>query len=404
MKKLYYNFGLVDVIGRQYIPNSYLETENGKFSRVGLMSELTEAEKFGAVDLGGKTVMPGMFNVHVHALSTPIHAPASLNHEDPAKFALRGLSHLQQHLKSGVTFVRDMNGRKQAEMGLRDAIREGIVLGPHYIVCRQCLCMTGGHGSNTGRECDGPVDCKKAAREQIKHGADFVKIMATGGVMSPGMNEDATQLDQDEMAAAIYEAHKAGKKTATHAHGATGIKNAVRAGIDSVEHGSYLDDEGIELMLERGTALVPTLSVDYFVFKYGKERGVAQYALDKAARAHEASVESFYKAFKAGVLIGVGTDAGTPFNPHFATYMEFVSMVEVGLSPMDALVAGTINSAKIADVDSWTGSISCGKSADFIVLEKNPIEDIWALKNVEQVYLGGTLVILPNVEYLPHLE
>ena len=404
MKKLFYHFDLIDVIGRQVISDSFLETEDGRFTRIGLTSELTEEEKRSGTDLGGKTVMPGMFNIHAHALSTPIHAPASLNYEDQSKFALRGLTHLQQHLKSGVTFVRDMNGRKQAEMGLRDAIREGIVLGPHYQVCRQCLCMTGGHGSNTGRECDGPVECKKAAREQLKYGADFIKIMATGGVMSPGMSEDDTQLDEEEMAAAIYEAHKAGKKTATHAHGATGIKNAVRAGIDSVEHGSYLDDEGIDLMLERGTALVPTLSVDYFVFKYGEERGVAKYAMEKAKRAHEASVKSFLKAWKAGILIGVGTDAGTPFNPHFATYMEFVSMAELGLPTMDVLAAGTINSAKIAGVDDWTGSITVGKAADFIVLERSPVEDIWALKNVEQVYLGGSLVVLPNVEYLPHLD
>lgn len=402
--QLYYNFNLIDVVEKQYKRDCFLTVEDGKFAAVGSAAALTPEQKHQGIDLGGRTIMPGMFNIHAHALSTPINAPASLNWEDPAKFSIRGLVHLWQHLKSGVTFVRDMNGRKQAEMGLRDAIREGIVLGPDYIVCRQCLCMTGGHGSNTGRECDGPVDCKKAAREQIKHGADFVKIMATGGVMSPGMDEDATQLDQDEMAAAICEAHKAGKKTATHAHGATGIKNAVRAGIDSVEHGSYLDDEGIDLMLERGTALVPTLAVDYFVFKYGAQRGVAQYALDKAHRAHDAQIQGFLKAWKAGVLVGVGTDAGTPFNPHYATYMELVCMVELGLDPMDVIAAGTINSAKIVGVEQTSGSITPGKKADFIVLSRNPLEDIWALKQVDEVYKDGRLVVLPDVEYLPHLD
>lgn len=378
--------------------------EGENIVEIGSGDKLTEEQKHKGINLQGKTVMPGMFNIHAHALSTPIANPASLNWEEPAKFAIRGLIHLQQHLKSGVTFVRDMNGRKQVETGLRDAIREKIALGPDYYVAGQCLTMTGGHGSNTGRECDGPIDCKKAAREQLKRGVDFIKIMATGGVMSPGMNEDETQLDEDEMAAAIAEAHKVGKKTAVHAHGASGIKNAVRAGIDSVEHGSYLDDECIELMLERNTALVPTLSVDYYLFKYGSERGVPSYAMEKAKRAHEAQIEGFLKAWDAGILIGVGTDAGTPFNPHYGTYMEFVSMVELGIRPIDALVAGTINSAKIVGVDEWCGSLTVGKKANFIVLEENPMDNIWALKNVDQVYKDGQLVLIPDIEYLPHLE
>ncbi|CCQ96957.1 Amidohydrolase [[Clostridium] ultunense Esp] len=402
--KLFYNLGLIDVIKKEYIDNSYMIVEGENIVEIGSGDKLTEEQKHKGINLQGKTVMPGMFNIHAHALSTPIANPASLNWEEPAKFAIRGLIHLQQHLKSGVTFVRDMNGRKQVETGLRDAIREKIALGPDYYVAGQCLTMTGGHGSNTGRECDGPIDCKKAAREQLKRGADFIKIMATGGVMSPGMNEDETQLDEDEMAAAIAEAHKVGKKTAVHAHGASGIKNAVRAGIDSVEHGSYLDDECIELMLERNTALVPTLSVDYYLFKYGSERGVPSYAMEKAKRAHEAQIEGFLKAWDAGILIGVGTDAGTPFNPHYGTYMEFVSMVELGIRPIDALVAGTINSAKIVGVDEWCGSLTVGKKANFIVLEENPMDNIWALKNVDQVYKDGQLVLIPDIEYLPHLE
>lgn len=402
--KLFYNFGLIDVIKKEYIDNSYMIVEGENIVEIGSGDKLTEEQKHKGINLQSKTVMPGMFNIHAHALSTPIANPASLNWEEPAKFAIRGLIHLQQHLKSGVTFVRDMNGRKQVETGLRDAIREKIALGPDYYVAGQCLTMTGGHGSNTGRECDGPIDCKKAAREQLKRGVDFIKIMATGGVMSPGMNEDETQLDEDEMAAAIAEAHKVGKKTAVHAHGASGIKNAVRAGIDSVEHGSYLDDECIELMLERNTALVPTLSVDYYLFKYGSERGVPSYAMEKAKRAHEAQIEGFLKAWDAGILIGVGTDAGTPFNPHYGTYMEFVSMVELGIRPIDALVAGTINSAKIVGVDEWCGSLTVGKKANFIVLEENPMDNIWALKNVDQVYKDGQLVLIPDIEYLPHLE
>jgi len=367
-----------------------MTVENGLIKEIGSMT--AESVMQSGIDLKGSVVMPGMFNLHIHALSTPIANPASLNSEDPSKIAMRGFRHLQQHLKSGVTFVRDMNGRRQVEVGLRDAIRDGIVIGPEYYVAGQCLTMTGGHGSNTGRECDGPVDCMKAAREQLKRGVDFVKLMATGGVMSPGMNEDESQLEEDEMAAAIREAHKAGKKTAVHAHGATGIKNAVRAGIDSVEHGSYIDDECIEMMLRRNTAYVHTLAVDYFLFKDGNERNVAKYAVEKAKRAHEHHVKGFLKAWNAGVLIGTGTDAGTPYNPHYGTYMELVLMAELGLDPMDVIAAGTINSAKIAGVDEWCGSLSIGKKANFIVLENNPLKNMHCLKDVKEVYLNGRLV------------
>ncbi len=386
----FYNFNLIDVIKKQFVPSCYMTVENGLIKEIGSMT--AESVMQSGIDLKGSVVMPGMFNLHIHALSTPIANPASLNSEDPSKIAMRGFRHLQQHLKSGVTFVRDMNGRRQVEVGLRDAIRDGIVIGPEYYVAGQCLTMTGGHGSNTGRECDGSVDCMKAAREQLKRGVDFVKLMATGGVMSPGMNEDESQLEEDEMAAAIREAHKAGKKTAVHAHGATGIKNAVRAGIDSVEHGSYIDDECIEMMLRRNTAYVPTLAVDYFLFKDGNERNVAKYAVEKAKRAHEHHVKGFLKAWNAGVLIGTGTDAGTPYNPHYGTYMELVLMAELGLDPMDVIAAGTINSAKIAGVDEWCGSLSIGKKANFIVLENNPLKNIHFLKDVKEVYLNGRLV------------
>ncbi len=386
----FYNFNLIDVIKKQFVPSCYMTVENGLIKEIGSMT--AESVMQSGIDLKGSVVMPGMFNLHIHALSTPIANPASLNSEDPSKIAMRGFRHLQQHLKSGVTFVRDMNGRRQVEVGLRDAIRDGIVIGPEYYVAGQCLTMTGGHGSNTGRECDGPVDCMKAAREQLKRGVDFVKLMATGGVMSPGMNEDESQLEEDEMAAAIREAHKAGKKTAVHAHGATGIKNAVRAGIDSVEHGSYIDDECIEMMLRRNTAYVHTLAVDYFLFKDGNERNVAKYAVEKAKRAHEHHVKGFLKAWNAGVLIGTGTDAGTPYNPHYGTYMELVLMAELGLDPMDVIAAGTINSAKIAGVDEWCGSLSIGKKANFIVLENNPLKNMHCLKDVKEVYLNGRLV------------
>ena len=393
------HFSLVDVIGKRYVEDCYMTVDGGLIQAVGPAAQLSAEQKRDAVDLTGKTIMPGMFNCHIHALSTPIAAPESLNWETSGMFALRGLRHLQQHLQSGVTFVRDMNGRKLAEVDLKNALKAGLFAGPNYYIARQCLCMTGGHGCNTGRECDGPVDCMKAAREQIKGGADFVKIMATGGVNSDTRPE-FSQLNLEEMTAAITEAHRAGKKTATHAHGKAGIKTAVLAGIDSVEHGSYIDDECIELMLQRGTALCPTLSTHYFTMKFGTEAGIAPWKVEKGMQAAEAQHIGLEKAWKAGVPVTIGTDAGTPYNPHWGTYMEFVLFVEdMGFDPMDTLAAGTIRSAQVCGVDDWTGSITPGKHADFIVLKENPVQNIRTLGEVEQVYKDGVLVSLPKIDH-----
>ncbi len=369
----YINFSLIDVVGKKCVENSFMTVDNGLIKDVGLAAALTPKQKLGAVDLSGKTVMPGMF-------------------------ALRGLRHLQQHLASGVTFVRDMNGRKLAEVDLKNALKLGLFQGPNMQICRQCLCMTGGHGCNTGRECDGPEDCRKAAREQIKGGADFVKIMATGGVNSDTRPE-FSQLDLEEMKAAITEAHRAGKKTATHAHGKAGVKTAVLAGIDSVEHGSYIDDECIELMLERGTALCPTLSTHYFTEKFGVAAGIAAWKVEKSKQAAAAQHIGLEKAWKAGIPITIGTDAGTPYNPHWGTYMEFVLFVEdMGFDPMETLFCGTLRSAQICGVDSWTGSITPGKHADFLVLNENPLKNIRTLGEVAQVYKDGALVSLPPID------
>ena len=393
------HFSLVDVIGKRYVEDCYMTVDGGLIQAVGPAAQLSAEQKRDAVDLTGKTIMPGMFNCHIHALSTPIAAPESLNWETSGMFALRGLRHLQQHLQSGVTFVRDMNGRKLAEVDLKNALKAGLFAGPNYYIARQCLCMTGGHGCNTGRECDGPVDCMKAAREQIKGGADFVKIMATGGVNSDTRPE-FSQLNLEEMTAAITEAHRAGKKTATHAHGKAGIKTAVLAGIDSVEHGSYIDDECIELMLQRGTALCPTLSTHYFTMKFGTEAGIAPWKVEKGMQAAEAQHIGLEKAWKAGVPVTIGTDAGTPYNPHWGTYMEFVLFVEdMGFDPMDTLAAGTIRSAQVCGMDDWTGSITPGKHADFIVLKENPVQNIRTLGEVEQVYKDGVLVSLPKIDH-----
>lgn len=396
-EQIFYNVTYLDVIKEQIVPDACFFISDGKFRKIGKNDELSREQKEKAINLEGFFVSPGLFNIHVHALSTPIADPASLNFEAPAKIGLRGYAHLLELLGSGVTFVRDMNGRKQAEVELRDAIKEGILIGPHYQVCRQCLTMTGGHGSNTGFECDGEQECAKAARIQIKYGADFIKIIGTGGINSPG-SEKNSELSEGEMRAAIDVAHKAGLKTAVHAHGSEGILNAVRAGIDSVEHGTYLNEDIVDLMLQKGTALVPTLSVSNVLLS-GKVdiSKVAKEKIEKSKRARDSHIRSFLMAWEAGVLIGLGNDAGTPLNPHTDTWREFKEMVDLGCDPFKVMKVGTIQSAMIAGVDDKLGSIEEGKEADFVLFKNNPLEDMTRMKDPHATYLGGKKFVKPDL-------
>lgn len=217
--------------------------------------------------------------------------------------------------------------------------------------------------------------------------------MATGGVTTPGVEPGSPQLSMEEMKAAVEEAHKAGKKTASHAQGTQGIKNAILAGIDSIEHGIYLDDEAIELMIKNDVYLVPTLVAPYFIVEYGTEAGIPQYAVDKAKAVMDTHRESFAKAYKAGVKIAMGTDAGTPFNFHDGAPHELILMVKSGMSPMDAIVSSTKGSADCLGILDDYGTLESGKFADFLVLDDNPLDNLDTLFNINSVYKLGKKVI-----------
>lgn len=372
------------------IKNAGLLVEGKTIAKVGKAEDFQLDPDVKVVDLTGKTVMPGMINCHVHITMEPVGDPMGIaGRESDATAALRGVANLKKHLKSGVTFFRDMGGAHRVDLDLRDAVNQGLVDGPNFLASGKVLTMTGGHGWQMGRECDGVDEVRKAAREQLKAGADIIKIMATGGVMTPGVEPGSPQLTMEEIAAGVEEAHKAGKKTATHAQGTTGIKNAVLAGIDSVEHGIFLDDEVIEMMIERGVYLVPTLVAPYFIVENGVEKGIPAYAVEKSKRVMSSHVKSFQKAREAGVKIAMGTDAGTPFNLHDKTAYELKLMVEAGMTPLEAIVTSTKNSSELLGIEESYGTLEAGKFADFIVLSENPLENIETLLQVDQVYKHG---------------
>jgi imidazolonepropionase-like amidohydrolase len=348
------------------------------------------------IPLDGRTLLPGFIDCHVHLCLDGSPDPVSASLAEPMTIsALRAADFARQTVMAGVTSVRDMGGKDGIDIGLKQAIQSGLVPGPRMLVSGRLICMTGGHGWQMGQEVDGPDEVRKAARDQIKAGADIVKLMATGGVMTPAVEPGSEQLTEDELRAGIQEAHKAGKKTATHAMGTQGILNALRAGIDSIEHGVYLNEEAISLMVKGNIPLIPTLSALYHILTKGVEAGIPRFAVEKTLVVEPFHVESVRMAREAGVRIAMGTDAGTPFNTHGHNLGELERLVERGFTPMEALEAGTRIASEVLGLENQIGTIEVGKLADLVVVQGNPMDDVGVLLPEEAVHLvmqGGKLV------------
>ena len=346
------------------------------------------------ISLDGGMLSPGFIDCHVHLCLDGSPDPTATLMKDPVPITTLKASRLAHNtLMSGVTMVRDMGGKDAIDICLRDAIRSGLILGPRMLVSRQMVCMTGGHGWQFGREADGPDEVRKAAREQIRGGADLVKFMATGGVLTQGVEPGAAQFTEEELRAGIEEAHKAGRKTATHAMGTQGILNALRAGIDSIEHGVHMNEEAISFMKKKGIPFIPTLSALFHIENKGVEAGIPAYAVEKTLRVKPYHLNSIRMAREAGVMVAAGTDAGTPFNEHGQNVGEMIFLVEQGYSPPDALRAGTSLAARVLGVEKDFGTVEEGKVADLVVVRGNPLEDIKALlTSVAVVMQGGKVV------------
>lgn len=388
MTTLFTNTNLVDVIGETVIQNGSVLVESGIIKEVG--ADIQAPDGAQVVDLGGKTMLPGLFNCHVHMCSdagTGVRETIS-----DASTTIRALNNLKTLLNSGVTYIRDAGAPNHIDVDLHNAQLKGDILAPEMQTAGKCICMTGGHGYASGREADGPDDCRKAAREQLKAGANWIKVMATGGVMTKGVEPGSPQLTEEELRAAIEEAHKAGAKTFTHAQGMEGIKNALRAGVDSIEHGFFMDDWCFDFMKEHNVFFVPTLAAPYWIKKFGTDAGIPDFMVKKVEKTIDAHQDTFRRAHKAGVKIALGTDAGTPFNKYDKTAFECVLMVENGMTPMEAIQCGTINAAELLSVKDTHGSITVGKTANFAVFDRNPLEDIHALLDCSMTILGGKVV------------
>lgn len=349
-------------------------------------------------DLGGRAVLPGMIDCHVHLSMDALAAPAPAG--GPRDMLVRMMTAAKNALASlqgGVTTVRDCGTPGEVDFALREAAADGLCITPRLVLSGRALCMTGGHGwMLLGVEVDGPDEARRAARAQLKAGADNVKVIATGGILTQGTEIGSPQLTVAEMRAAADEAHNAGKIAAAHAHGTLGIKNAARAGVDSIEHGYFIDAEGIDLMLEHGTTLVATSAAVRNVVRHGTAAGIPAHAVQKARSAIDAHVTGFKAAHRAGVKMAMGTDSGVPFTRHGSNLDELGHLVEMGMTPMEAIQVATRDSARLLQLDDRIGTLEPGKLADLLVIEGDPLADITLLRDpdaIRRVVLNGRTVV-----------
>lgn len=345
------------------------------------------------IDATGMVILPGLINAHVHfCLDGSPESVARLIQQPHVTTAYKAYAAAEATLRSGTTTVRDVGCNGGIGIFLKKAIDDGVVNGPRMLASGPCIVMTGGHNRFIGTEIDGVEEARKAARRNLKMGADLIKVVSTGGVITPMVEPEHVQLSMEEMRAAVDEAHNCGKLAASHAQGEQGIRNSLLAGVNTIEHGIYLTPDLIEQMLKYKAALVPTLTPMRRILNAGPEVGIPDYAVKKMRRVADRWVESFCAAAEAGVPIVAGTDAGTPGNPHGSVAVEVKFMVEAGLSPVIALRSATITAAAAIGMSDQVGKIETGLWADIIFIKGDPLKDINALDRLCGVMKGGEFV------------
>ena len=391
---------LLDVKTGKTLDNQAILVEGDKVVSVGPASGNQATSGTTTINLPNATVLPGLIDAHTHLTGDPknIGYP-SLGISVP-RHALTGAKNARLTLQAGFTTVRNVGAPGYSDVALRDAINAGDIPGPRMLVSGPALSIAGGHCDNNllpyeyHATSDGAADGIEAVqhkvREIIKYGADLIKICATGGVLSKGDDPQASQYTLEEMKAIVADAHRLGRKVAAHAHGAQGIRWASEAGVDSVEHASYIDDAAIAELKKNGTYLVPTLYLGDWFMENAEKNRVPDFLLVKAKAVMPAARKNVAHAFASGVKVAFGTDAAV--YPHGLNAHEFGVMVKLGLTPLQAIQAATVNAADLLGWSDKVGTIEVGKWADIIAVDGDPLKDVTTLEHVKLVMKGGEVV------------
>jgi len=389
---------MIDVVDGRLRTHQVIVIDGDRIDRVGAGIAIPAGAN--VIDLGDATVLPGLIDMHVHLTGDA----SAQGYENLAasvpRNALFGAANARRTLNAGFTTVRNVGAGGYADVALRDAIDNGDVIGPRMRVSGPALGITGGHCDNnllppeydasSDGVADGPWEIRKKIRQNDKYGADLTKFCATGGVLSKGDSVGGQQYTLEEMATIVTEAHQHGERVAAHAHGSQGIKAAIQAGVDSVEHASLIDDDGIRMARDAGTFLVMDIYNDTYILEMGEAAGFLPESLEKERMIGQAQRNNFRKAHEAGVRMAFGSDAGV--YPHGDNGKQFAYMVQYGMTPMEAIQAATVDAAELLGWPGDVGAIEPGAYADLIAVRGNPLEDIHELEDVQFVMKGGEVI------------
>ena len=380
------------------IDNAVIVIDSGRITSVTSGGKLPAAARM--YDLGNATVLPGLIDVHTHLSGESHDYYTDLFRRSPIDAAVRAHVYAKRTLEAGFTTVRDVGAPELIDVALRNAINEGVVEGPRMLVATLALSATGGHGDLNGFSpyihfqqmsniADGVDEVRKAVRVNVKYGADWIKVLASAGVLSEEEAVGAPQYSQEELDAIVAEATAWGRKVAAHAHGAEAIKRATRAGVASIEHGGLVDEEGVRLMKEHGTYLVPDIYTDAYILEHGKELGLPDKIIEKERQLRKAQNVNWRRAIAAGVKMAFGTDAGV--YPHGTNARQFKYLLELGLTPLQTIQMATSNAADLLGWPDRVGTLAPGAWADLIAVRGDPLGDVTVLERPAFVMKGGTV-------------
>ncbi|MDZ7759998.1 MAG: amidohydrolase family protein [Desulfovermiculus sp.] len=374
----------------QVIDNGLIVIKDQKILAVDEVDQVVVPSEAEHIDITGKTVMPGLIDAHVHL---DMHGMPDTYHESLVEDKLRTIRaciEMANTVRAGITTVRNAGSANYIDIAVKKAVEEGLVTGPRILASGKIICMmTAGSEYFQGlyREADGVDENRRAAREQLKEGADLLKVMATGAIMNPGGTPGAPHLNVEEIQAVVEEGEKTGKYTAAHAHGAEGIKNAIKAGVRTIEHGTLADDEALKMMADQGVFLTSTLCSNFWMLNGSANNGVPQFMFQKAEEVSKIRVDNLHRALRAGVRVAMGTDAGTPYNYHGRNAMELIQYVDKGImDPMQAIEASTRVAADAVGLLTETGTLEPGKMADLLILRADPLGDMHCLMELESIH------------------